>query len=334
LPFFERPISFDEGPMSRTVRNDNHPGAAASQPILVVDGFLPGRLAMAMRHDIDAHFANPNAHRRDTHQVWNYWFVPELYTYLRTDADRVIGRNHVDAFHGALREWSTSHLGMAEASWPYLSLYVPGCRQGWHNDARNGRFAYVYSLTRNERRTTGGETLVLREGDPFRDNLVSATAGRDLYEAIEPRFNRLVIFDDRLPHAVERIDGLMDPIEGRFVLHGHLSEGSAIIAGALPAAAATGSLNEALVKFGDELAATVALYRGPLVFRITIDASGKVESCAIIVDRVIHSDPGHVGWDLVRDDLAGRLKALKFPAAKGRTVLIQPVLFGGRIGPG
>lgn len=320
--------------MSRTARNENDPATAASRPIVVVDGFLPGRLAMAIRHDIDAHFAHPEAHRRDLHQVWNYWFVPELYTYLRTDADRVIGREHVDAFHRALREWSTSHLGMAEASWPYLSLYVPGCRQGWHNDARNGRFAFVYSLTRNERRTTGGETLVLREGDPFRDNLVSPTAGRDLYEAIEPRFNRLVIFDDRLPHAVERVDGSMDPVEGRFVLHGHLSEGSAIITGALPAAAATDQLNEALATFGDELAATIALYRGPLVFRMTINTSGKVEACEIMVDRVIHPDPGHVGWDLVRGDLAGRLKALEFPTAKGRTVLIQPVLFGGRLEPG
>ncbi len=315
--------------MSRTVRRDSQPEATASQPVIVVDGFLPGRLAMAMRRDVDAHFASPHAHQRETHQVWNYWFVPELYTYLRTDADRVIGREHVDAFHEALREWSVGHLGMDQVTWPYLSLYVPGCRQDWHNDARNGRFAYVYSLTRNERRTSGGETLVLREGDPFRGNLVSATSGRGFYEAIEPRFNRLVIFDDRLPHAVERVDGLMDPVEGRFVLHGHLSEGSAIIAGALPAAAATNQLNDTLGKFGAELAATIALYAGPIVFRLTINAAGSVETCEVIVDRVIHPDPGHVGWDQVRDSLAGRLKALKFPAAKGRTVLTQPVLFGG-----
>ena len=319
--------------MSRTARTGSQPEATASQPIRIVDGFLPGRLAMAMRRDIDAHFANPQAHQRATHQVWNYWFVPELYTYLRTDADRVIGRDNISAFQASLREWSTSCLGMADVTPPYLSLYVAGCRQGWHNDARNGRFAFVYSLTRNERRTTGGETLILHEGDPFRDHLITATAGRGLYETVEPRFNRLVIFDDRLPHAVERVDGSMDPVEGRFVLHGHLREGSAIIAGALPAAAATSQLNGTLAKFGTELAATIALYAGPLVFRLTINTAGSVETCEIIVDRVIHPDPGHVGWEEVRGNLASRLSALKFPAAKGRSVLIQPVLFGGSLSP-
>jgi len=49
-------------------------------PAAVFDDFLPKDLAEAMRADIDAHFAKPEAHRPDTHQVWNYWFVPESYT--------------------------------------------------------------------------------------------------------------------------------------------------------------------------------------------------------------------------------------------------------------
>ena len=300
----------------------------ADAPVIVVDGFLPGPLAMAMRRDIDGHFGTPERHRRDTHQVWNYWYVPELYTYLRTDADRVIGRDHVLAFQTALQTWSISNLALSEVTSSYLSLYVGGCRQGWHNDSTNGRFAFVYSLTRNERRTIGGETLVQREGDPFRENLTSPNAGRGLYEAIEPRFNRLVIFDDRLPHAVERIDGSMDPVEGRFVLHGHIREGGAIVAGALDAAAIAPNLNAALARFAGDFAAAIALYHGPLGLRLTIGASGAVEGCDVMVDRVIHPDPGHVEWPNVRGDLVAQLKALKFPPAAGRTVLLQPVLFG------
>ena len=215
-------------------------------PLIVIDGFLPAALALQMRRDIDEHFASPHLHRPETHQVWNYWFVPELYTYLRANPEKVIGHERVTAFHGALRDWSSATLGMANVTWPYLSLYVGGCRQGWHNDSTNGRFGFVYSLTRDLRRTIGGETLVQRESDPFRANLVRPQAGRGFYEIVEPRFNRLVVFDDRLPHAVERIDGSMDPVEGRFVIHGHLSEGGAIVEGALPGAAVAGPVGGAV----------------------------------------------------------------------------------------
>ncbi len=99
-------------------------------PLIVIDGFLPAALALQMRRDIDEHFANPHLHRPETHQVWNYWFVPELYTYLRANPEKVIGHERVTAFHGALRDWSSATLGMANVTWPYLSLYVGGCRQG------------------------------------------------------------------------------------------------------------------------------------------------------------------------------------------------------------
>src|SRR5260370_24011376 len=152
--------------MSGTTRLIAGPGRRPHAPILLVDDFLPAKLAAEMREDIDAHFAEPAAHRAEIHQVWNYWFVPELYTYLRTSPEKVIRRDRVDNFVGALQTWANLTLGMGDVTWPYLSLYVSGCRQGLHNDATNGRFAFVYSLTRDQRRTIGGETLVFHEGPP------------------------------------------------------------------------------------------------------------------------------------------------------------------------
>ena len=147
-------------------------------PWLVVDDFLPAALAQQMRHAIERHFAEPASHRPDSHQVWNYWFVPGLHTYLRTTPDKVLQRGDVELFMEVLSTWSTSRLGLRQATWPYLSLYVSGCRQNLHNDSGNGAFAFVYSLTRNERNTTGGETIVLHEGDPFRSHLATPRAGR------------------------------------------------------------------------------------------------------------------------------------------------------------
>jgi Rps23 Pro-64 3,4-dihydroxylase Tpa1-like proline 4-hydroxylase len=297
---------------------------------LLIDDFLPPELAAAMRQDIDRHFAEPAAHRPDTHQVWNYWFVPELYTYLRTTPERVIQCNRVDSFVEALRVWASLTLGMGGVTWPYLSLYVSGCRQGLHNDTTNGRFAFVYSLTRDERRTIGGETLVFREGDPFRSKLAAASAGRGFYDVIEPKFNRLIVFDDRLPHAVERVEGSMDPLEGRFVLHGHLSE-CGTITGALPAEIVEAGVTGLLREFDARNSARVALYQGPLVLRFIVSPSGSVATCDILVDRVMHSDIGHTEWEPLRGDLVDMFKRLKFPPAAGETTVTQPLAFDARL---
>lgn len=318
--------------MSRTGQNGDVAVVPPTAPLIVFDGFLPPDLALGMRRDIDAHFATPEQHRAESHQVWNYWFVPDSYTYLRTAPEKVIERARIDAFHNALRNWSISVLGLAKVSWPYLSLYVSGCRQNWHNDSVNGRFGFVYSLTRDERHTIGGDTLVRHEIDPFRAHLASAGAGRKFYQVIEPRFNRLVIFDDRLPHSVERLDGSMDPVEGRFVLHGHLSEGGTILEGALSQDLVAGPLLELLRQIGEEWSAEVALYNGPLILRLTVAAGGAVAACRVMVDRVIHPDPGHVEWEPLRAKLVRRFEGLRFPPAVGETVLIQPLLFGGSVG--
>jgi hypothetical protein len=316
--------------MSGTTRVIAGPCGRPSAAIFVADDFLPAELALAMRADIDAHFAEPAAHRTEIHQIWNYWFVPELYTYRRTSPEKVIRRDRVESFVATLQAWASLTLGMGGVTWPYLSLYVNGCRQGLHNDAANGRFAFVYSLTRDKRRTIGGETLVFREGDPFHSKLADPSAGRGFYDLIEPKFNRLTMFDDRLPHGVERVEGSMDPLEGRFVRHGHLSE-SGMITGALPAAVVEEAVTGLLGDFGARNSAQIALYEGPLVLRFTVGPGGSVETCDILVDRVVHADAGHTEWEALRSDLVDLFKTLKFPAAAGETTVTQPLGFEARL---
>jgi hypothetical protein len=296
-------------------------------PLAVVDNFLPDDLAKAMRADIDAHFANPGAHKAETHQVWNYWHVPGLYTYLRTAPEKVIGRDKMQAAFNMIGGWATRYLGFGRVSWPYLSLYTPGCRQQLHNDSKNGRFGFVYSLTRDARRTLGGETLVMHEGDLFRDNVDKAGAGPSFFSAIEPRFNRFVVFDDRLPHGVERLDGSMDPVDGRFVLHGHISESGPVVAGALKLEQAQEILLRSLAEVIDSSYARMRLYHGPLVVRMEVAPDGKVTSCAPLLDRVTAPARGDAEWERLRTQIIDRFAALKFPEADGPTMILQPVVF-------
>ncbi|HEX8654178.1 MAG TPA: hypothetical protein VF693_03015 [Allosphingosinicella sp.] len=292
-----------------------------------VDGFLPEALALEMRAAIDRHFAEPYKQGTDAFQVWNYWYVPNLYTYFRTFPHKVIPRPLVERFQAALTAWAWNFLGIGRVSSPLLSLYIPGCSQAFHNDSRNGRFGFVYSLTRDERQTRGGETLVMREGDLFRANLDRPQAGHGgFYDVIEPRFNRLTIFDDRMPHAVQRVDGAMDPVEGRFVLHGHISETGPGTRGALGPAevgpvvedAANTVLNEWPMS-GDP--------HGPVVVRLAIAASGAVESARLVLDRVAFADGSSAAG--LADAIVAEAATRSFPARDEPTEAMVPVLLGG-----
>ncbi len=302
-----------------------------SLPYRVIEDFLPTELALSMRADIDAHFNNPRDHKPQTHQIWNYWYVPGLYTYLRTNPDKLIRSGSIDLFMTRLRDWSADSLGMAGLGRPYLSFYPAGCRQGLHNDSRNGRFAFVYSLTRNERQTIGGQTILLREGNPFRDNLRRANAGSGLYELVEPRFNRLVVFDDRLVHGVEQVAGSMDPLHGRFVMHGHIEETAPIVVGGLRPDQLTEALRASLERFVGDLTTSASLHHGPLVLRFKTDPDGKVTQLRVLVDRVYCEAETSEIWHTLRARLLALLQETRFPTASQPTLITLPIAIGGPV---
>jgi hypothetical protein len=287
---------------------------------LIVDDFLPADEVGAMRADIDSHFANPGLHQPATHQVWNYWHVPGSYTYLRTTPEKVIDQPKIGRFVDALRSWAAENLGLGAVTWPYLSLYVPGCLQGLHNDSTNGRLGYVFSLTRNDRKTIGGETVIVHDRDLFRTSLDKAQAGTDLFDFVAPTFNRLTLFDDRIAHAVQRVEGPMDPAEGRFVLHGHISEAGVVAKGALSADAVQQRVNGAIEELRSSFNSDV---RGPLVMSLQIDQYGRVESVRPILDRMVSDED----LEEVRDAVADLLGAVRFPAMSHATRANIPLIF-------
>src|SRR5476649_2001011 len=130
---------------------------AASPRFHVARNFFAG--ATRMRSSFERHFETPYTQTPRTHNLWNYWHVPELYTYLRAQPESILNAGELDHFWRILSAWSAKTLGMGNVSRPQLSLYVNGCGQSLHNDAANGRWGYVFSLTRwNERSFRGGET--------------------------------------------------------------------------------------------------------------------------------------------------------------------------------
>lgn len=295
-------------------------------PYYLLQNFLPN--ADQLRAGIDAHFSEPHRHGAQ-HQVWNYWFVPEAYTYLRTAPEKVIERALIEQFIARLKAHALDTLGMDTVTWPYLSLYVEGCGQTIHNDSRNGAFGFVYSLTRwDQRRFTGGETQIFREQDYWGSGRFrEAGAGTSFYELIPSRYNQLLLFDDRLLHGVPMVRGTLDPREGRLVLHGHLSARGVSVRGALaPLGQNVAGLPELLQAIKQQTAAVRGRFHGFATFALDVAADGSVASVRMLVDRVLSGEgPGRAGGELKA--ASERMAQTRFPPSSGASRLDIPVFF-------
>lgn len=302
-------------------------GGPFRAPYVVVDDFLPPALALDMRATAEKHLGNPYQHSMKTHATWDYWHVPGLYTYLRTNPENVLGARLMGMFRSRLAQWAAEKLGHSPAESCYLSLYINGCRQGQHNDAANGRFGYVYSLTKDDRRTIGGETLIWNEENYFESRMHQPAWGPAFYQSISPRFNRLLVFDDRMPHAVQLVEGGMDPIEGRLVIHGHIQEAGPIISGPLPREAVLAAQEELLGGFASELRRSALVYRGPATIRFTVRSEGTVAAAEVIMDRVKSlSGQGPAAAGMITR-LVDKVTQLRFEHAAEDTSVILPFAF-------
>ncbi|KIF01710.1 hypothetical protein PL81_34100 [Streptomyces sp. RSD-27] len=288
----------------------------------VVDGFSP--LAAPARRRLVEHFAEPDRQSPASHGVWNYWHVPGLYTYLRAEPRRLLDARLVDRFLAELRHWSLYTLGCSEVSPPCLSLYVNGCRQNLHNDAANGRWAYVWSLTAPSRPFIGGSTVLFRP-DPYWGTAATdrPVAGEGLYDLVAPEFNRLVVFDDRLIHGVEPVEGGMAPLDGRLVLHGHLREGEPWASGGL--AGESRAVHAELGRLAGRLAAALSGHHGLLCLRLSVTPAGTVSGVDVLTERLLlHAGPVFPSEELSALVVRAARRAV-FPAAPEPSVIVAPV---------
>lgn len=253
--------------------------------LLTVDGFAPE--AERLRAHFDERFAQPRSTRGDRF-VWDLWHVPGQYTALRTPAWLYFPKRLYDAFHQRLVWWGRRTLGCHDVSPPWMSCYVEGCRQELHGDLPHGQWAFVFSLTRwRTRKFRGGETLLLREELLDYWGEFASTRGLEegeILEAVPSRFNRLVAFDPRIPHGVRRVEGTMDPREGRLVIHGWFVQPRPFIEGPLPRRelqrVIDGTVMEVIHR---ELGGGMGV-AGMLSVRLEVEASGKVGAARVLCD--------------------------------------------------
>lgn len=290
--------------------------------------------AAALRAEFEDHFARPNQHTVERHHIWNYWYVPEQYTYLRASPGRLFSPDLLARFVAHVERFARETYGFTKVYYPYLSLYVAGCRQGLHNDAKNGRLGYVYSLTRwKERNFQGGETVIMPEQSYFNSGrLLQPQAGASLHELVPSLFNQMLVFDDRLPHAVQRIEGTMEPTQGRVVLHGHFVEGPPHVDGHLMPE----QIEETLRVIRTDLDAYVQDagrgLAGAANLRLTLGADGTVQNVATLFDRLMPFGRDAADPDEAAGAVERFFRAVQFPAAGGESRVTLSVPFGAGLG--
>jgi hypothetical protein len=294
---------------------------------VVIDRFAAE--AKAMRSVFDERFRNPRE-TRDDRFVWDLWHVPEQYTALRTPAYLYFPKKLYDGFHQRLVWWGRRVLGCHDVSPPWMSCYINGCEQRLHGDLPHGQWAFVFSLTPWARRTfRGGETVLLRDDVlDFWNSFQSLRAQEEpsLVEAIEPRFNRLTVFDPRLPHGVRRVDGSMDPREGRLVIHGWFVQPRPFVEGPLK----TAELAEGIAFVTETIAPTLAsglAIAGLLSFGFEVTVAGIVRRVRLLSDttRVSATEEKH-RKSLIRL-ITRTIEALRFTRQRASSTVTLPLVF-------
>jgi len=243
----------------------------------------------------------------------------------------VIPEPLVARFMNRVNTWAVAALGLSTRQHPYLSLYVNGCGQAIHNDALAGQMGYVYSITRwDERNFLGGETLLFHPVNYWEtERIKTAGAGTSFYEKVPARFNQLLVFDDRVIHGVQPIQGTMDPLQGRVVLHGHLKADVVVINGPLSPDTAAAVLTPVMNQINALTRQHAAHLHGFVTLRLTIEGDGRVTAARELCDRILPLAPGTDRIAAFKRDLGGILSAARFPAADAVSELTMPVIIAG-----
>jgi hypothetical protein len=279
--------------------------------------------AQAMREALDMRFRNTYADRI----AWHYFCDPKMYTYLRAASKEAFPEELFNRFMKHLRSWCMDNLGLVPMDVPLLHLMVNGCRLGLHSDFHNGAWGYVFSLTRwQERKFSGGETLLLRDGVPsYKKHHVH---GEVLYELIPAYFNQLLVFDDRIVHATPTIEGSMDPQDGRIALVGHIRATSPNVAGSLGVTEVRTVMLTALTQLRDRVRGYKEV-QGTVAYRLSVGSDGAVDSTTVLTDNLVTANSGYGHSDAVatvKSLIQQTMRGLKFSRTNGPSVVTVAVL--------
>jgi hypothetical protein len=296
------------------------------QPWLAVDGFFDG--ARAMRR----WFERVTSERIDPMDPlrfqWERWHVPGEFSQQRARARAFFPKELAEAFEARLLSWAGATLGLSALGGPpWLSELLDGQFQALHRDTPNGPIAFSYGLVRpGPLRFRGGETLLARAEllDYWRlGGHAAEAAAEPLFHEVPPRFDRLVCFDSRVPHAVRAVEGPRKPGDGRMAVQGWLRAAGCVAGDAEASELATRTVNRALSRGPRR-----ALSGASGLLSVRVDAAQRRARPRILVDLLAPTDRTPDGPARARASVLEALARIAWPRGLGR-VAIPVVVEGG-----
>lgn len=294
--------------------------------IIVKDSF--SKSALQLRDQFDKKFSQKKGTTTDRF-VWDYWYVPNQYQFLRTPAYHFFRGPAYVQFHSQLVQWGRENLGCHDISPPWLSYYIDGMEQRPHSDVPHGPWAWVFSLTPKKRMFRGGETFIFK---PELLNYWSHFADEKNREQesymdfISPEFNRLTVFDPRFPHGVTQVQGTRDPLKSRLVIHGWFVEPRPYVVGGLNTNSVQKAITPTILGVSELIKVTGDVH-GTMSLRLKTKPNGEVSDLKWLTSTVTSL----VGNPTAKSDLkkwiGKNLIKLQFPKADKASQITLPILF-------
>ncbi len=302
--------------------------AKSRNSVFVQDGFFDQAAALRGHFEDLVHAKNQSQPGRF---VWDYFFVENQYEHLRTPAYHFFPPKVYRQFHQQLVQWGRENLGCHDISPPWLSLYLSGHRQNWHRDVPHGPWAFVYSLSPKSLKFQGGRTCLAKEELlNYWPHLLRETQGRHegdvFFQEIEPKQNRLIVFDPQLPHAVSEVEGARNPTEGRLVIHGWFVQPRPYVRGGLSTASVQTILEDFLTRFFGKINECDEPLMGTLSWSLSILPSGNVKQVSLLTHtlRGLGSDKD---IQSLLKSMARQMQDLRFRKSTKPSELVVPLIF-------
>jgi hypothetical protein len=186
----------------------------------------------------------------------------------------------------------------------------------------------VFSLTNWEQRAfAGGETLLLSPStlDFWRGYDASRPAElMSFVQLVDPRFNRLTVFDPRIPHGVRQVEGTREPLDSRIAVHGWFQEPALVVSDAVEETQQR-PFFEAMLEILLHSLRDVAGVDGLVTARVDLSPDGTVTNTAVVSSSVVSTNHDDDAADRVERTIEDFLGGTRFPPSPRDAWAVFPV---------